>query len=215
MLGLIGKKICMTSYFNELGYCIPCTVIKAGPCTVLQKKSLKKDGYYSIQLGYEDKKKKNTNKPLLGHFKKFNSSPKKIIFEFAGNFLNAPGDVIKVDLFQENDNVDIVGISKGKGFQGVVKRHGFSGVGEKTHGQHNRSRAPGSIGAGSDPSRVFKGTRMAGRMGGKRITIKNLKILKISLNRKLLIVKGAIPGKTNSYLLIKKHVVKNGNRNFE
>jgi large subunit ribosomal protein L3 len=212
MVGLIGKKICMTSYFNELGYCIPCTVIKAGPCTVLQKKSIKKDGYYSIQLGYEDKK--NTNKPLLGHFNKFNSSPKKIIFEFAGNFLTSPGDVIKVDLFKENDNVDIVGISKGKGFQGVVKRHGFSGVGEKTHGQHNRSRAPGSIGAGSDPSRVFKGTRMAGRMGGKRITIKNLKILKIYLNRNLLIVKGAIPGKKNSYLLIKKKWFKNGNRNF-
>ncbi|WDE42245.1 50S ribosomal protein L3 [Candidatus Karelsulcia muelleri] len=215
MLGLIGKKICMTSYFNELGYCIPCTVIKAGPCTVLQKKSIKQDGYSSIQLGYEEKKKKNTNKPLVGHFKKFNSSPKKRIFEFAGNFLNAPGDVIKVDLFQENDNVDIVGIAKGKGFQGVVKRHGFSGVGEKTHGQHNRSRAPGSIGAGSDPSRVFKGTRMAGRMGGKRITIKNLKILKIYLTRNLVLVKGAIPGPTNSYLLIKKTCFKNGTRNFE
>ncbi|MGX7593448.1 50S ribosomal protein L3 [Candidatus Karelsulcia muelleri] len=208
MLGLIGKKICMTSYFNELGDCIPCTVIKAGPCTVLQKKSIKTDGYYSIQLGFEEKP---TNKPLLGHFNKFNSSPKKIISEFSGNFLNSPGDVIKVDLFKETDKVDIVGISKGKGFQGVVKRHGFSGVGEKTHGQHNRSRAPGSIGAGSDPSRVFKGTRMAGRMGGKRRTIKNLTILKIDFKRNLLIVKGSIPGNQKSYLLINK----NGNRNFK
>ncbi|MGX7590488.1 50S ribosomal protein L3 [Candidatus Karelsulcia muelleri] len=214
MLGLIGKKIGMTSYFNELGYCIPCTVIKAGPCTVLQKKSIKKDGYYSIQLGYEDKTNKNTNKPLLGHFKKFNSSTKKIIFEFAGTFCNSPGDVIKVDLFKENENVDIVGITKGKGFQGVIKRHGFAGVGEKTHGQHNCSRSPGSIGAGSDPSRVFKGTRMAGRMGGKRITIKNLKILKIYFNRNLLIVKGAIPGTKNSYLLITKKLLKNGHRNL-
>ncbi|MGX7593592.1 50S ribosomal protein L3 [Candidatus Karelsulcia muelleri] len=207
MLGLIGKKIGMTSYFNELGYCIPCTVIKAGPCTVLQKKSIKKDGYYSIQLGFEEKKKKKTNKPLLGHFNKFNSSPKKRIFEFAGNFFHSPGDIIKVDLFKENEKVDIVGKSKGKGFQGVVKRHGFSGVGEKTHGQHNRSRAPGSIGAGSDPSRVFKGTRMAGRMGGKRRTIKNLNILKIDLKRNLLIVKGSVPGHKNSYLLIKRNQI--------
>ncbi|MGX7586361.1 50S ribosomal protein L3 [Candidatus Karelsulcia muelleri] len=202
MLGLIGKKIGMTSYFNELGYCIPCTVIKAGPCTVLQKKTLKTDGYYSLQLGFEEKK--TINKPLLGHFNKFNSSPKNRIFEFAGNFLNSPGDIITVDFFKENEKVDIVGKSKGKGFQGVVKRHGFSGVGEKTHGQHNRARAPGAIGAGSDPSRVFKGTRMAGRMGGKRRTIKNLKILKIDLKRNLLIVKGSVPGPKNSYLLINK-----------
>ncbi|MGX7593022.1 50S ribosomal protein L3 [Candidatus Karelsulcia muelleri] len=215
MLGLIGKKIGMTSYFNELGYCIPCTVIKAGPCTVLQKKSSKKDGYYSLQLGYEERKKKTTNKPLLGHFQKFNSSPKKKIFEFSGNFLKSPGDILTVDLFQENDTVDIVGIAKGKGFQGVVKRHGFAGVGEKTHGQHNRSRAPGSIGAGSDPSRVFKGTKMAGRMGGKKITIKNLKILKIYLKRNLVLVKGAIPGPTNSYLLIKKTCFKHVTRNLE
>ncbi|WP_110493540.1 50S ribosomal protein L3 [Candidatus Karelsulcia muelleri] len=204
MLGIIGKKIGMTSFFDEKGLKVPCTIIVAGPCFVLQKKTLKKDGYNSYQIGFEEKKIKKTNKSLLGHFKKFKSTPKKKIVEFSLKKELKSGDIIKVDIFNENELVDITGFSKGKGFQGVIKRHGFSGVGEKSHGQHNRYRAPGSIGAGSDPSRVFKGTRMAGRMGNKKVTIKKLKILKIDLFQNLLIIKGSVPGTKNSFLKIKK-----------
>src|SRR6266576_1184694 len=183
MKSIIGKNIGMTSLFDEQGRNIPSTVIEAGPCSIIQIKTLEKDGYSSIQLGFEDKKKKNISKSLLGHFKKANVSPKKNVGEF----------------------VDVTGFSKGRGFQGVVKRHGFSGVGERTHGQHNRLRAPGSIGAGSDPSRVFKGVRMSGKMGNRRVTVKNLRILKIDLEKNLLIVKGSVPGTKYSYLIIKKY----------
>ncbi len=202
--GIIGKNIGMTSLFDESGWNIPCTIIEAGPCIVLQIKTKEKDGYYSCQLGFDEKKIKNTNKPLLGFFKKNKSTPKKKIFEFYIKKKIKSGDLIKLNIFNENEYVNITGISKGKGFQGVVKRHGFSGVGEKSHGQHNRSRAPGSIGAGSDPSRVFKGTKMAGRLGNKKVTIKKIKILKIDLIKNLLIVKGSVPGNKNSYLIIRK-----------
>ncbi|WP_375323085.1 50S ribosomal protein L3 [Candidatus Karelsulcia muelleri] len=204
MSGIIGKNIGMTSLFDESGWNIPCTIIEAGPCIVLQIKTKEKDGYYSCQLGFDEKKIKNTNKPLLGFFKKNKSTPKKKIFEFYIKKKIKSGDLIKLNIFNENEYVNITGISKGKGFQGVVKRHGFSGVGEKSHGQHNRSRAPGSIGAGSDPSRVFKGTKMAGRLGNKKVTIKKIKILKIDLIKNLLIVKGSVPGNKNSYLIIRK-----------
>lgn len=206
MSGIIGKYIGMTSFFDKEGKNIPCSVIEAGPCAVIQIKTIKKDGYASVQLGFDEKKKKNTTKPLQGHFKKSKISPKKKLVEFYGDFINniKLGDQIMVNLFNEGEYVDVTGISKGKGFQGVVKRHKFSGVGEKTHGQHNRLRAPGSIGAGSDPSRVFKGTRMAGRMGNSQVTIKNLKVLKIDLEKNILIIKGAVPGYKNSYLIIKR-----------
>ncbi|ADM90037.1 50S ribosomal protein L3 [Candidatus Karelsulcia muelleri CARI] len=202
--GIIGKNIGMTSIFDESGCNIPCTIIEAGPCIVLQIKTKEKDGYDSCQLGFDEKKINNTNKPLLGFFKKIKSTPKKKIFEFYIKKKIKSGDLIKLNIFNENEYVNITGISKGKGFQGVVKRHGFSGVGEKSHGQHNRSRAPGSIGAGSDPSRVFKGTKMAGRLGNKKVTIKKIKILKIDLIKNLLIVKGSVPGHKNSYLIIRK-----------
>ncbi len=202
--GIIGKNIGMTSIFDESGWNIPCTIIEAGPCIVLQIKTKEKDGYDSCQLGFDDKKIKNTNKPLLVFFKKKKSTPKKKIFEFYIKKKIKSGDLIKLNIFNENEYVNITGISKGKGFQGVVKRHGFSGVGDQSHGQHNRSRAPGSIGAGSDPSRVFKGTKMAGRLGNKKVTIKKIKILKIDLIKNLLIVKGSVPGKKNSYLIIRK-----------
>ncbi|XCI75692.1 MAG: 50S ribosomal protein L3 [Flavobacteriales bacterium] len=207
MSGIIGKYIGMISLFDENGKNTPCSVIEAGPCAVLQIKTLEKDGYSSVQLGFDEKKEKNTSKALQGHFKKAGASPKKKLVEFYGDFINdlKTGDQVKVDdLFNEGEFVDITGLSKGKGFQGVVKRHGFSGVGESTHGQHNRLRAPGSIGAGSDPSRVFKGTRMAGRMGGTNITIQNLRVLKVDLEKNLLIIKGSVPGPKNSYLIIRR-----------
>ncbi|WP_259147404.1 50S ribosomal protein L3 [Candidatus Karelsulcia muelleri] len=202
MSGIIGKNIGMTSIYDESGFNVPCSIIEAGPCIVLQIKTKEKDGYNSCQLGFDEKK--NTNKPLLFFFKKLKSTPKKKIFEFPirGNLKS--GNIIKLHFFNENELVNITGISKGKGFQGVVKRHGFSGVGERSHGQHNRSRAPGSIGAGSDPSRVFKGTRMAGRMGNKKVTLKNRKILKIDLLNNFFLIKGSVPGAKNSYLIIKK-----------
>lgn len=193
----------MTSVFDEYGNNIPCSVIEAGPCYVIQIKNIKKDGYSSIQMGFIDKIKK-INTPYKNHFLKSGISPKVKLVEFPYSSLFKLGDKINVSIFKKNELVDIVGITKGKGFQGVVKRHGFSGVGEKTHGQHNRLRAPGSIGAGSDPSRVFKGTKMAGRMGGKNITIKNNKIIFIDANKNLLIVQGSVPGKKNSYIIIKK-----------
>lgn len=206
MSGIIGKKIAMTSLFDENGKNIPCTIIQAGPCIVTQVRTEEKDGYKSVQLGFDDAKEKNTSAALKGHFKKARTTPKHKLVEFYGEFADSLnlGDEIKVDVFHEGEYVDITGVSKGKGFQGVVKRHGFAGVGQSTHGQHNRLRAPGSIGAGSDPSRVFKGMRMAGRMGGKNVTVQNLNVLKIDAEQNLLIVKGAIPGPKNSYVIVRK-----------
>ena len=205
MSGLVGKKIGMTSLFDDKGKNIPCTIIEVGPCTVTQIKNNTKDGYESLQLSFEEKKIKLTNKSLTGHFEKAKTTPKKKSMEFKGfgQDFNL-GDVINVDLFQEGEFVDISSISKGKGFQGVVKRHGFSGVGQATHGQHNRLRAPGSIGAASYPARVFKGMKMAGRMGGKKVKVLNLKIFKILPDKNIIIVKGAVPGHNNCYLKIEK-----------
>ena len=205
MSGLVGKKIGMTSLFDNEGKNIPCTIIEAGPCVVTQIKDNQKDGYKSLQLSFDDKKKNNTNKSLLGHFEKSKPNPKKKSMEFKGfeQDFNL-GDIIKVDLFEEGEFVDISSFTKGKGFQGVVKRHGFSGVGQSTHGQHNRLRAPGSIGAASYPARVFKGMKMAGRMGGKKVKVLNLKIFRILPEKNLLIVKGAVPGHNDSYLKIEK-----------
>lgn len=206
MSGIIGKKIAMTSLFDENGKNIPCTIIQAGPCVVTQVRTEEKDGYKSVQLGFDDAKEKNTSAALKGHFKKAGTTPKHKLVEFYGEFADSLnlGDEVKVDVFHEGEYVDITGVSKGKGFQGVVKRHGFGGVGQSTHGQHNRLRAPGSIGAGSDPSRVFKGMRMAGRMGGKNVTVQNLNVLKVDAEQNLLIVKGAIPGPKNSYVIVRK-----------
>ncbi|MDL1913721.1 MAG: 50S ribosomal protein L3 [Bergeyella sp.] len=206
MSGIIGKKIGMTSLFDENGKNIPCTVIQAGPCSVLQVRTLENDGYKSVQLGFDDKSEKNVGKALLGHFKKAGSPAKAKLAEFYREFVDEVkvGDEVKVSLFSEGEYVDITGTSKGKGFQGVVRRHGFGGVMQATHGQHNRLRAPGSIGAGSDPSRVFKGTRMAGRMGGGQVTVQNLLVLKVDEEQNLLIVKGAVPGAKNSYVIIRK-----------
>ena len=205
MSGIIGKKIGMTSLFNEEGKNIPCTVIQAGPCSVLQVRTEEVDGYSAIQLGFDDKSEKNVGKALAGHFKKAGSAPKAKIVEFRNGFENVSlGDEVKVNLFAEGEFVDVTGTSKGKGFQGVVKRHGLGGVMQATHGQHNRLRAPGSIGAGSDPSRVFKGMRMAGRMGGKQVTVQNLQVLKVDEEQNLLVVKGAVPGAKNSYVIIRK-----------
>lgn len=206
MSGIIGKKIAMTSLYDENGKNIPCTIIEAGPCVVTQVRTEENDGYTSVQLGFDDKKEKNAGKAITGHFAKAGTAPKKKVAEFYGEFVDDLnlGDTVTVDLFKEGEFVDITGVSKGKGFQGVVKRHGFGGVGQSTHGQHNRLRAPGSIGAGSDPSRVFKGMRMAGRMGGKNTTIQNLRVVRIDQDRNLLIVKGAVPGPKNSYVIIRK-----------
>ena len=205
MPGLIGKKIGMTSIFSPEGKNLPCTVLEVGPCVITQVKSEDVDGYNAIQLGWGEAKDKNTSKALKGHVSKAGTSAKRKFVEFTdfeGEF--ALGQVIGVDLFEEGDFVDVVGTSKGKGFQGVVKRHGFGGVGQATHGQHNRLRAPGSIGAGSDPSRVFKGMRMAGRMGGKRAKVQNLVVLKVDAEKNLLVVKGSVPGAKNSTVIIEK-----------
>jgi len=207
MSGLIGKKIGMTSIYDANGKNIPCTVIEAGPCVVTQIRSKEKEGYDSIQLAYEDKKEKHTTSALKGHFAKAGITPKKILAEFTRfevDHQKVFGDIIKVDIFEEGEYIDVVGISKGKGFQGVVKRHHFHGVGEATHGQHNRLRAPGSVGASSWPSRVFPGLRMAGRMGGDRVKVINLQILKIILDKNLVLVKGAIPGANGSYVIIER-----------
>jgi large subunit ribosomal protein L3 len=205
MPGLIGKKIGMTSVFSAEGKSIPCTVIEAGPCVVTQVKTVEKDGYAALQLGFDDKKEKNTTKPLCGHFEKAGTTPKRKLVEFSGYDVEYKlGDVIDVNLFEGTDYVDVIGTSKGKGFQGVVKRHGFSGVGEATHGQHNRQRKPGSIGACSTPSRVFKGMRMGGRTGGDRVTVQNLEVLKVIPENNLLLVKGSIPGAKGSYVIIEK-----------
>jgi large subunit ribosomal protein L3 len=206
MPGIIGKKIGMTSVYSAAGKNIPCTVIEAGPCVVTQVRTLEKDGYTAVQLAYGEKKEKNTSKPMQGHFKKAGTTPKRFIAEFHdfSTEMNL-GDVVTItELFTEGENVDIIGTSKGKGFQGVVKRHGFSGVGESTHGQHNRLRAPGSLGASSDPSRVFKGMRMAGRTGGNQRTLQNLEVLKVLADENLILVKGAIPGYNGSTVYIIK-----------
>ncbi len=203
MSGLIGKKIGMTSVFSAEGKNIPCTVIEAGPCVVTQIKTVEKDGYAAVQIAYDDKSEKHTSSSLLGHFKKAGTTPKRQIAEFKSfeGEVNL-GDVITIDIFEDNDWVDVTGISKGKGFQGVVKRHGFGGVGGQTHGQHNRQRKPGSLGASSYPSRVFKGKRLPGRTGGEQVKVLNLRILKKLPENNLLLVKGSIPGAKGSYLLI-------------
>ncbi len=205
MPGLIGKKIGMTSVFSTDGKNIPCTVIEAGPCLVTQIKTVATDGYEAIQLAFDEKREKSTTKAELGHFKKAGVTPKRSVVEFKGfeQELNL-GEEVKVDIFEENSFVDVTGTSKGKGFQGVVKRHGFAGVGGSTHGQHNRLRAPGSIGAASYPARVFKGMRMAGRMGGDRVMIQSLKVLKVIPESNLIIVKGSVPGAKGSYLIVEK-----------
>jgi len=205
MSGLIGKKVGMTSVFDAEGKSIPCTVIEAGPCVVTQVRSLEKDGYKAIQIAYDEKSDKHTTNALKGHFKKAGTSPKRKVLEFKGFEKDLQlGETIKADLFEEGEWVDVVGTSKGKGFQGVVKRHGFSGVGGQTHGQHNRLRAPGSLGASSDPSRVFKGMRMAGRTGGNRVKMQNIQIIKVLVENNLLVVKGSIPGAKGSYVIIEK-----------
>ena len=207
MAGIIGRKIGMTSVFTAEGKNVPCTVIEAGPCVVTQVKTLENDGYSALQLAFDDKKEKHTTHPMQGHFKKAGTTPKRYLAEFKNwDKEYTLGDVLKVsDVLTEADEwVDIAGISKGKGFQGVVKRHGFNGVGEVTHGQHNRQRAPGSVGASSYPSRVFPGLRMAGRMGGNRVTVQNLRILRVLPEQNLLLVKGSIPGAKGAYLIINK-----------
>ena len=205
MSGLIGRKIGMTSIFDENGKNIPCTVIEAGPCVVTQVRTNEIDGYEALQLGFDDKTEKHTVKAEEGHFKKAGTAAKKKVVEFQGFDAEFKlGDSIDVNLFTEGEFVDVMGHSKGKGFQGVVKRHGFGGVGQATHGQHNRLRAPGSIGASSYPSRVFKGMRMAGRMGGDNVTVQNLKVLKVVADKNLLVIKGCVPGCKNSYVIIQK-----------
>lgn len=205
MAGLLGKKIGMTSIFSAEGINIPCTVLQVGPCVITQVKTIEKDGYNALQLSFDDSKEKNTSKPLLGHFKKANTSPKHFIREiknFQGEY--KLGDVITAEIFSEDNYVDVTGKSKGKGFQGVVKRHGFSGVGGQTHGQHNRLRAPGSLGASSFPSRVLKGMRMAGRTGNKTVKILNMQIVKLIPEQNILVVKGSVPGPKGSYIIVEK-----------
>jgi len=205
MPGLIGKKIGMTSVFDKDGKNIPCTVIQAGPCTVTQVKTVESDGYAAVQLAFDEKKEKNTTKAEQGHFAKANTTPKKKVIELKGFVKDwKAGDVINVDYFHDDTWLDVSGISKGKGFQGVVKRYNFKGVNDATHGQHNRLRAPGSLGASSYPSRVFKGMRMAGQTGNKNVKILNLRIMKIVPENNLLILKGSVPGSNGSYLIIEK-----------
>tara|TARA_B100001250_G_scaffold167402_1_gene144161 strand:- start:4444 stop:5061 length:618 start_codon:yes stop_codon:yes gene_type:complete len=205
MSGLVGKKIGMTSLFDETGKNTPCTILELGPCIVTQIKTKEKDGYKSFQLSYDDKSEKKIVKSEIGHFKKANTLPKKKLIEFKGFEEDLKlGDSLTVNHFVEGEYVDVSGISKGKGFQGVVKRHGFSGVGQSTHGQHNRLRAPGSIGAASYPARVFKGMKMAGQMGNKKVKIQNLKVLKVLPEKNLIVVKGAVPGHNNSFIIVQK-----------
>jgi len=204
MSGIIGRKIGMTSIYSAEGKALPCTLVEAGPCVVTQVKTLDRDGYDAVQLGFGNRKEKNTPNALKGHFKKANTAPKARLVEFKGfDSLNA-GDEVTVNIFEEGEFVDVAGTSKGKGFQGVVRRHNFGGVGQSTHGQHNRLRAPGSIGACSYPARVFKGMRMAGQMGNKRRTQANLEILKVLAERNILIIKGSIPGANGSFVTINK-----------
>ncbi|MBO8131441.1 MAG: 50S ribosomal protein L3 [Candidatus Marinimicrobia bacterium] len=205
MLGILGKKIGMTQIFTEDGQAVPVTVIEAGPCKVVQVKTKENDGYDAVQLGFEHKKERLVNKPLLGHFKKAGVVPFRYLREFRDfdNEYCEPGKEVTVDVFTEGDIIKVTGTTKGKGFQGVVRRHGFGG-GPRTHGQSDRTRAPGSIGASSFPSRVIKGLRMAGRMGGKKVTVKGLTILKIDKENNLLFVKGSIPGPRNGLVIIRR-----------
>lgn len=204
MPGIIGKKVGMTSIYSAEGKAMPCTVIEAGPCVVTQIKTQDRDGYDAVQLGFGERKEKNTPNAMKGHFKKSNTEPKAKLVEFAGfEDLNL-GDTVQVDIFEEGEFVTVAGTSKGKGFQGVVKRHNFGGVGQATHGQHNRLRAPGSIGAASYPARVFKGMRMAGQMGNARVKMENLQVLKVLADKNLLVVKGSIPGHKGSTVVIEK-----------
>lgn len=206
MSGLLGKKLGMTSIFDENGHAVPCTVIEAGPCYVTQVRTKERDGYDAVQLGYDEKKERLATKPLRGHFAKAKVKVMRLVHEFR-NFNGTavkPGEEVRVDLFQQGDIVSVTGKSKGRGFQGVVKRHHFGGVGMSSHGQSDRQRAPGSIGSSSYPSRVFKGMRMAGRMGFERVTVRNLRVLKVVPESNLLIVKGSVPGAINGYLEIVK-----------
>lgn len=205
MPGIIGRKIGMTSVYSAEGKATPCTVIEAGPCVVTQVKTQEKDGYEAVQLGFGERREKNTPNALKGHFKKANTTPKSKLVEFKGfeTALNL-GDIVNVALFEEGEYVGVAGTSKGKGFQGVVKRHNFGGVGQSTHGQHNRLRAPGSIGACSYPARVFKGMRMAGQMGNKRVKMENLQVLRVLADKNLIVVKGSIPGPKGSTVTIEK-----------
>ncbi len=205
MPGLIGKKIGMTSVFGADGKNIPCTVVEAGPCVVTQIRTVEKDGYAAVQLAYDEISEKHASKPLLGHFAKAGTTPKRKLVEFKADFAQdlKLGDVLTVaDVFADTTYIDVVGTSKGKGFQGVVKRHGFAGVGGQTHGQHNRLRHPGSLGASSWPSRVFKGMRMAGHMGNERVKIFNLEVIKIIPENNLLVLKGSVPGAKGSYVIL-------------
>ncbi|MDA9807989.1 50S ribosomal protein L3 [Flavobacteriales bacterium] len=205
MPGLIGKKIGMTSVFSEEGKNIPCTILEVGPCKVTQIKTEEVDGYSAVQLGFAEQKESRVSKAALGHFKKAASAPLKKLVEFPADFSEvALGDTMNVEMFEEGDFVAVVGTSKGKGFQGVVKRHNFRGVGDATHGQHNRLRAPGSIGAASYPARVFKGMRMAGQMGNARVKVENLQVLRVLADKNMIVVKGAVPGANNSYITIEK-----------
>eukprot|EP00746_Dinoflagellata_sp_MGD_P040565 gnl/MRDRNA2_/MRDRNA2_19802_c0_seq1.p1 gnl/MRDRNA2_/MRDRNA2_19802_c0~~gnl/MRDRNA2_/MRDRNA2_19802_c0_seq1.p1 ORF type:complete len:207 (-),score=21.13 gnl/MRDRNA2_/MRDRNA2_19802_c0_seq1:114-734(-) len=206
MPGIIGKKLGMTSVYDASGKNIPCTVIEAGPCVVTQVKTNDKDGYDAVQIGFGDKKESRINKPMRGHFKKSGGAVKSKLVEFRGYGTEyKEGDEIKVqDVFAEGEFVSVTGTSKGKGFQGVVKRHGFAGVGDRTHGQHNRERAPGSIGAASYPARVFKGMKMAGQMGNARTQVQNLQVLKVIPEQNIVVVKGAVPGHKGAYILIEK-----------
>ncbi len=205
MPGLLGKKIGMMSVFSADGKNVPCTVIEAGPCAVTQVKTIEKDGYEAVQLGFQDQKESRVNAPLAGHFKKAGVTPKRHLAEFKGyeTELNL-GDVLTVDLFADTSYVSVTGTSKGKGFQGVVKRHNFGGVGQATHGQHNRARKPGSIGACSYPAKVFKGLRMGGQMGNVRVTTHNLQVLKVIPEHNLLVIKGSVPGYNGSIVIIEK-----------
>jgi large subunit ribosomal protein L3 len=204
MAGLIGKKIGMTSMFSEDGKNIPCTIIEAGPCVVTQIKTQESDGYSALQIAFDNQKDSRLSKALLGHLKKAGAPASKKIAEISSDESISMGDTLNVDLFAEGDFVTVVGNSKGKGFQGVVKRHGFAGVGDATHGQHNRLRAPGSIGAASYPARVFKGMRMAGQMGNARVKVENLQVMRVMSEKNIMIVKGAVPGAKNSYIIIEK-----------
>ena len=204
MEGIIGKKIGMTSIYTEAGKSVPCTLVEAGPCVVTQIKTEEIDGYNAVQIGFDEAKEKNSTKAAIGHAKKANTTPKKKTVEFLGYRDKQLGDSITSEIFEEGEYVDVTGTSKGKGFQGVVKRHGFHGVGGQTHGQHNRGRAPGSIGAASTPSKVIKGMKMAGRMGGERVSVLNLQVMKILVEKNILVLKGAIPGAKGSYVVVHK-----------
>src|SRR5512140_1264195 len=206
MQGLIGKKVGMTSVFDDDGKNIPCTVLQAGPCVVTQIKTVEKDGYFAVQLGFDEKKEKHATKAEIGHLKKANTTPKRKLVEFKGfeEGKLKEGEVLTSEFFETDSLIDVRGWSKGKGFQGVVKRHGFAGVGGQTHGQHNRGRAPGSLGASSFPSRVLPGMRMGGRMGGNQVMAMDMKVVKLMPENNILIVKGSVPGPKGGYVIITK-----------